>query len=119
MASPLATYDVICRKLSNWPSLNLSHCVRGDERTATKKLQVLTFYRVFFFFFFFFFSGFSIANTRQGAHTPPEGIFTEILTQRCFFSGSTRTEPLIHVLRAQAAQGIYRLLLSPRDNLLF
>ena len=79
MASPLATYDVICRKLSNWPSLNLSHCVRGDERTATKKLQVLMFYG-----FFFFFSGFSIANTRQGAHTPPEGIFTEILTHRCF-----------------------------------
>ena len=29
------------------------------------------------------FSGFSKANTRQGTHTPPGGIFTEILTRRC------------------------------------
>ena len=29
------------------------------------------------------FSGFSKANTRQGSHTPPGGIFTEILTHRC------------------------------------
>ena len=31
----------------------------------------------------FYHSGSSIATTRQGAHTPPGGIFTEIFTHRC------------------------------------
>lgn len=29
------------------------------------------------------FSGFPKANTQQGTHTPPGGIFTKILTNRC------------------------------------
>ena len=39
LAGPPATYDVICRDHSNWPSLNLSQmCVR-HEKTATENIR--------------------------------------------------------------------------------
>ena len=44
MAWPPATYDVISRNHSNWPSLNLSKNVRKGWTNSYWKRQVLTFY---------------------------------------------------------------------------
>ena len=43
-----------------------------------------------------------MANTRQGAHTPPRGILAVILlTDVYLLSGGAPTKPLIHCLLAQ------------------
>ena len=44
MAWPPATYDVISRNHSNWPSLNLSQNVREGWTSSYWKSQVLMFY---------------------------------------------------------------------------
>ena len=44
MAWPRATYDVICRIHSNWPSLNLSQNVHERWANSYWKRQVLMFY---------------------------------------------------------------------------
>ena len=44
LAWPSATYDVISRNQSNWPSLNLSQNVREGWTNSYWKRQVLMFY---------------------------------------------------------------------------
>ena len=44
LAWPPATYEVISRKHSNWPSLNVSQNVRGGWTNSYWKRQVLMFY---------------------------------------------------------------------------
>ena len=44
MAWPPATYNVVCRNLSKWPSLNLSKNLREGWMNSYWKRQVLVFY---------------------------------------------------------------------------
>ena len=44
LAWPPASYDVISRTHSNWPSLNLSQNAREGQTNSYRKLQVLMFY---------------------------------------------------------------------------
>ena len=46
MAWPPATYDVISRTHSNWPSLNLSQNAREEINEHPKKTQALMFHRL-------------------------------------------------------------------------
>ena len=71
-----------------------------DERTVTENFRCWC----FIVFLFFFFRLFNSKHLTWGAYFTLRDFHWDPYS---LFSGSTRTEHLIHCLRAQAAQGIY------------
>ena len=78
MAWPSATYDIISRIYSNWPSLNLSQNAFEGKKKSYWKRQVLMFYRL----------GKTKKNLRGigGGNSPTPHLYVRKLKQNAFFS---------------------------------